>query len=595
MEKKFIIDHLLRPHWKALAVAFVAVIIDGMADLFGPWPIKIVLDYVFGSHPLPAWAAGAVIATFGEGKWAILHFAAIATLAITALGAAASYTENYLTTRVGQWIMHDLRQELYHHIQGLSLSYYDRHKTGDLIGRMTNDVDAIQSFVSSSLLDMVVDVLTLGGMMAVMFYFNWHFTLIALAVAPLLFLEVYTLTGRIKRASRAVRLKESEVVSVVQETLSSIRVVKAFAREDYEERRLEKETLESIEMTMRARRVKALLSPTVDFIVAAGTCLVLWYGARLVLQGLLTAGALVVFLLYLGKLYKPMRDLSKMTDTISKAVIGAERIRELTRLEDRVRDLPHAQTAPRFKGRIEFDRVYFGYYDAQPVLKDISLRIEPGQYVALVGPTGAGKSSIISLIPRFYDPFSGRLLIDGEDARDFTLRSLREQISFVLQETILFHAPIWQNIAYGKPEASRDEIIRAARLANAHEFIERMPEGYDTMVGERGVTLSGGQRQRIAIARAIIRNSPILILDEPTSGLDTSSEKLVLEALGRLMQGKTVIVITHHLESIIKADVIFTVKDGRIVESGSHQQLLSYRGLYAHLYEDQFRDGYDDF
>src|SRR5262245_21891233 len=454
MEKKFLIDHLLRPHWRALAVAFVAVIIDGMADLFGPWPIKIVLDYVVGSHPLPAWAAGAVIATFGEGKWAILHFAAIATLAISALGAAASYTESYLTTRVGQWIMHDLRQELYHHIQGLSLSYYDRHKTGDLIGRMTNDVDAIQSFVSSSLLDMVVDVLTLGGMIAVMFYFNWHFTLIALAVAPLLFLEVYTLTGRIKRAARAVRLKESEVVSVVQETLSSIRVVKAFAREDYEEQRLEKETLESIDMTMRARRVKAMLSPAVAFIVATGTCIVLWYGARLVLQGQLTAGALVVFLLYLGKMYKPMRDLSKMTDTVSKAMIGAERIRELIHTEERVRDLPCAWTAPRFKGRVEFDHIYFGYHNDHPVLKDLSLRIEPGQYAALVGPTGAGKSSIISLIPRFYDPSSGHLRIDEVDVRNFSVNSLRQQISFVLQETVLFHASIRQNIAYGKPEAS---------------------------------------------------------------------------------------------------------------------------------------------
>jgi len=432
-------------------------------------------------------------------------------------------------------------------------------------------------------------------MLAVMFYFNWRFTLIALSVAPILFLQVYTLTRRIKQATRAVRKKESEIVSVVAETLSSIRVVKAFAREDYEVKRLEKETLESIEMTMRARSIKARLAPIVDVIVAVGTCIVLWYGARLVLQGLLTAGALVVFLLYLGKMYKPMRDLSKMTDTISKAVIGAERIRELTRLEDRVRDLPHAQTAPRFKGMIEFDHVYFGYYDAQPVLKDISMRIEPGQYVALVGPTGAGKSSIISLIPRFYDPFTGRLLIDGMDARDFTLRSLREQISFVLQETILFHAPVWQNIAYGKPEASRDEINRAARLANAHEFIERMPEGYDTMVGERGVTLSGGQRQRIAIARAIIRNSPILILDEPTSGLDSSSEKLVLEALGRLTAGKTVIVITHHLETIIKADVIFTLKDGRIVERGAHQQLLALSGVYAHLYADQFRDREEDY
>ncbi|HEY8461225.1 MAG TPA: ABC transporter ATP-binding protein, partial [Blastocatellia bacterium] len=422
------------------------------------------------------------------------------------------------------------------------------------------------------------------------FYFNWRFTLIALSVAPILFLQVYTLTRRIKQATRAVRKKESEIVSVVAETLSSIRVVKAFAREDYEEKRLEGKTLESIEMALRARSIKARLTPIVDVIVATGTCIVLWYGARLVLLGQLTPGALVVFLLYLGKMYKPMRDLSKMTDAASKAVIGAERIRELIRMEDRVRELPHARPAPQFKGSIEFDRVWFGYHEAQPVLKDIRLRIEPGQYVALVGPTGAGKSSIISLIPRFYDPLSGRVLIDGEDVRDFTLKSLREQISFVLQETILFHAPIWQNIAYGKPEASREEIIRAAKLANAHEFIERTPEGYNTMVGERGVTLSGGQRQRIAIARAIIRNSPILILDEPTSGLDASSEKLVLEALGRLTSGKTVIVITHHLETIIKADVIFTLKDGRIVERGAHQQLLARGGIYAHLYEDQFRD-----
>ncbi|HEU0175515.1 MAG TPA: ABC transporter ATP-binding protein [Blastocatellia bacterium] len=589
-ENGFIINRVFRPHWKALSVAFVAVLIEGAASLFDPWPIKIVLDYALGSRPMPEWIARFILATFGEGKLAIIYFAAIATVVVAAVGAIASYTENCLTTRIGQMVMLDLRQMLYHHIQRLSLSFYDRTKIGDLISRVTTDVDAIQNFVSTALLGLVVNALTLVGMLAVMFYFNWRFTLIALSVAPILFLQVYTLTRRIKQATRAVRKKESEIVSVVAETLSSIRVVKAFAREDYEEKRLEKETLESIEMVLRARSIKARLAPIVDVIVATGTCIVLWYGARLVLQGQLTAGALVVFLLYLGKMYKPMRDLSKMTDTASKAVIGAERIRELIRLEDRVSDLPHARMAPRFRGRIEFDRVYFGYHETHPVLKDISLRIEPGQYVALVGPTGAGKSSIISLIPRFYDAFSGRLMIDGGDVRDFTLSSLREQISFVLQETILFHAPIWQNIAYGKPEASRDEIIRAARLANAHEFIERTPEGYETMVGERGVTLSGGQRQRIAIARAIIRNSPILILDEPTSGLDASSEKLVLEALGRLTTGKTVIVITHHLETIIKADVIFTLKDGRIVERGAHQQLLAQGGIYAHLYEDQFRD-----
>jgi subfamily B ATP-binding cassette protein MsbA len=589
-ENGFIINRVFRPHWKALSIAFVAVLIEGAASLFDPWPIKIVLDYALGSRAMPEWMTGIVQKTFGEGKAAIIAFAAITTVVVAAVGAVASYTQNYLTTKVGQMVMLDLRQALYHHIQRLSLSFYDRAKIGDLISRVTTDVDAIQNFVSTALLGIVVNALTLVGMLAVMFYFNWRFTLIALSVAPILFLQVYTLTRRIKKATRAVRKKESEIVSVVAETLSSIRVVKAFAREDYEEKRLEKETLESIEMALRARSIKARLAPIVDVIVATGTCIVLWYGARLVLQGQLTAGALIVFLLYLGKMYKPMRDLSKMTDTVSKAVIGAERIRELTRMQDGVRDLPHARTAPRFRGRIEFDRVYFGYHDGQPVLKDISLRIEPGQYVALVGPTGAGKSSIISLIPRFYDPLSGRVIIDGEDARNFTLGSLREQISFVLQETILFHAPIWQNIAYGKPEASRDEIIRAARLANAHEFIERAPEGYDTMVGERGVTLSGGQRQRIAIARAIIRNSPILILDEPTSGLDASSEKLVLEALGRLTEGKTVIVITHHLETIIKADVIFTLKDGLIVERGAHQQLLAKGGIYAHLYEDQFRN-----
>jgi ATP-binding cassette, subfamily B, bacterial len=591
----FITNRVFRPHWKAISVAFVAVLFEGAANLFDPWPIKIVLDYALGSRDMPGWLARLIGLGFGDGRLAVVYFAAVATVVVAVVGAIASYTENYLTTKIGQMVMLDLRQTLYHHIQRLSLSFYDRAKIGDLVSRVTTDVDAIQSFVSTALLGIVVNALTLAGMLGVMFYFNWRFTLIALSVAPILFLQVYTLTRRIKLATRAVRKKEGEIVSVVAETLSSIRVVKAFAREEYEEKRLEKETLESIEMALRARSIKARLAPIVDVIVAIGTCIVLWYGARLSLQGRLTPGALVVFLLYLGKLYKPMRDLSKMADTVSKAVIGAERIREVVRMEDSVLDFPHAITAPRFNGSIEFDRVYFGYHKAQPVLKDINLRIEPGQYVALVGPTGAGKSSIIGLIPRFYDSLAGRVLIDGGDVRDLTLRSLREQISFVLQETILFHGPIWQNIAYGKPEASRGEIIHAAKLANAHEFIERTPEGYDTMVGERGVTLSGGQRQRIAIARAIIRNSPILILDEPTSGLDASSEKLVLEALGRMTEGKTVIVITHHLETIIKADVIFTLKDGRIVERGAHQQLLARGGLYANLYEDQFRDKNEDY
>lgn len=590
MEWRFIVRHLLRPHWKSLAAALLAVLIEGIADILDPWPIKLVLDYVIGSKQLPAWAARLVNMDFGQSRPAILSFAAMAVVMIALVGAIAAYTEKYLTTKVGQEVMCDLRHALYHHIQRLSLSFYDRAKVGDLISRVTADVDAIQDFVASALLGIFVSVFTLAGMIVLMFYLNWRFTLIALLVAPILFLEVYSLTRRTKWAARALRKKESEVVSVVAESLSSIRVVKAFAREEYEDQRLDRQSRASMEMALQARRVKARLSPVVDVIVAVGTAIVLWYGARLVMADQLSAGALVVFLLYLGKMYKPMRDLSKMTDTISKAMVGAERIKELIQMEPEVRDLPNARPAPQFQGAIEFERVTFGYAPERPVLKDVSLKIAPGRFVALVGPTGSGKTTLASLIPRFYEPQSGRVKVDGVDVRRFTVKSLRQQISFVLQETLLFRAPVWQNIAYGKPEATREEIIRAARLANAHEFIEGMPEGYDTLLGERGVTLSGGQRQRLAIARAIIRDSPILILDEPSSELDAASEEQVFDALGRLMKNKTAIVIAHRLATIRKADMIFVLQNGAIVESGRHQELLDCGGLYAQLHDIQFRE-----
>ncbi|MGH9828280.1 MAG: ABC transporter ATP-binding protein, partial [Blastocatellia bacterium] len=470
-------------------------------DLLDPWPLKLVFDNVIGSKHLSGWLANVVESTFGSGKMAVLDFAAVAVLAIAVVGAFSSYAENYLTTNIGQWVMHDLRKTVYHHIQLLSLAYYDQQKTGELISRVTSDIDSIQDFISNALLGMLVDILTLVGMLGVMFYLNWQFTLIALSVAPVLFFVVYNFTHRIKSATRQVRKKQGEIVSVIQEVFSSIRVVKAFASEGYEERRLERESLESVQIALRARVLKALLSPAVDIIVAAGTCLVLWYGARLVLNGTLTAGALIVFLLYLGKMYKPMRDLSKMTDTMSKASIAFERIKDILETDREVRNLPGARRAPAFKGRIEFHHVYFNYDGRRPTLKDVSLRIEAGQVAALVGPTGAGKTTMVSLVPRFYDPSSGQVMIDGFDVRRFNLRSLRQQVSFVLQETLLFRAPIWQNIAYGRPEARYDEIMRAAQLANAHEFIETLPEGYNTMVGERGMTLSGGQRQRVAIAR----------------------------------------------------------------------------------------------
>jgi subfamily B ATP-binding cassette protein MsbA len=400
---------------------------------------------------------------------------------------------------------------------------------------------------------------------------------------------VYVYTRRIKKAARAVRQKEGEVVSIVQEVLSSIRVVKAFAREDYEQARFEQQSLESVETALRARSLKAKLAPIVQIIVAVGTCLVLWYGVRLVLAGEITTGSLLVFFLYLGKMYKPMRELSKMTDTLSKTAVGYERIKEVIETESEIRNVKGARPAPPFKGRIEFSHVDFGYTPDNLILKDVDFKIEPGQVAAFVGPTGAGKTTIASLVARFYDPVKGEVRIDGKDVRSYKIRSVRRQISFVLQENLLFHASIWQNIAYGRPEASSEEIIEAARLANADEFIMKMPDHYDTQVGERGVTLSGGQRQRIAIARAIIRKSPILILDEPTSSLDSASEELVFEALARLIEGKTSIVIAHRLATVRRADVIFVVDDGSIVEQGTHQQLLSRGGLYAELHELQFR------
>ena len=484
--------------------------------------------------------------------------------------------------------MHDLRTILYHHIQRLSLAYHDHRPTGDLISTVTADIDSIQDFISQALLGIVVNVLTLVGMLLVMFYLNWRFTLIALSITPFLFIVVYTYTRRIKQASRALRKKEGEVISVVAEVLNSIRVVKAFAREDYEEARLAQQSLENVEVALKARSLKAKLAPVVQVIVAVGTCLVLWYGVNLVLSGQLTSGSLLVFLLYLGKMYKPMRDLSKMTGTMSKAAVGYERIRAVVETEDTIRNLPGARKAPDFKGAIEFEHVYFAYESGYGTLNDINLRVEPGQLAALVGPTGAGKTTIASLIGRLYDPQKGVVKIDGEDVRRYKLKSLRRQMSFVLQETLLFRAPVWQNIAYGRPEASREEILHAAKLANADEFIREMPQQYDTMVGEKGVTLSGGQRQRIAIARAIIRNAPILILDEPTSGLDAASEELVFEALGRLMAGRTTIVIAHRLATIRRADVIFVIEHGKIAERGTHDHLLSVGGIYSNLYEIQF-------
>ncbi|GAC1649279.1 MAG: ABC transporter ATP-binding protein [Acidobacteriaceae bacterium] len=579
---------VLRPHRAALSLGLLAALGEALANLLEPWPLKLVLDAVLKSKNSTGWLWNLVHRIAGTDKFSILHFACFAVLGIAIFDAICTYAEKYLTTSVGQWVTHDLRRSLYAHMQRMSLAFHTEARTGDLISRVTDDIDSVQSFITSNMLGGLVDAITLAGMIGVMFYLSWQFTLIALSVAPILFFIVYTYTRNIKKASRAVRKKEGEILSVVEEALTSIRIVKAFAREDYEVKRLENQSLETVEVSLKARTLKAKLQPMVQVIVAIGTGLVLWFGTRLVLRGSISTGSLIVFLTYLGKMYKPMQDLSKMTDSYSKAAVGYERIKEVLQADSTIPDLPRAKRAPRFKGLIEFVRVSFQYQNEQPILSNVSFEIRPGKMVALVGPTGAGKSTIVSLISRFYDPTHGIVLIDGTDVRQFKQESLRQQISWVLQDCMLFHSTIWQNIAYGKPNATRDEIIRAAELANASEFIDKLPDGYDTLVGERGMTLSGGQRQRLAIARAIIRNSPILILDEPTSGLDAASEKLVFEAIERLIEGKTCIVIAHRLATIRKADEIFVIQDGGIIERGTHDQLVAQGGTYAELANLQF-------
>ncbi len=585
--------HILRlliPHWKFLLLGLIASMLTGLTELLHPWPLKIVIDSVIGSKPMPEWFSVFTPLVGISTPFAILNVMALLLLVAAIIGAVSSYAQTLLMSAVGQWVTHDLRTTLYHHIQRLSLSYHDQSQTGDLISRVTDDIDTVQDFITSTLLDTLVDILTLAGMISIMLYIDWKFTFVALLIAPPLFFFIHANSHRIKRASRAVRKKESEIICKVQEVFSSIRVIKAFASEQYERRRFEQQSLESMELALRAKALKAGVSPVVDIIVAAGSASVLWYGGWLVLDGTLTAGGLIVFLMYLGKLYSPVRRLARLPDSFAKPAIAFERIEEVMGIEVGATPSGSMLSAPPLRGMIEFEQVSFEYRKHVPILEDVSFDILPGQVAAFVGPTGAGKSTIINLLARFYEPTAGAIRLDGVDAASFRLRSLRKQLAFVLQETILFRAPISQNIAYGRPSASQDEIIEAAKAANAHEFIRAMPEGYDTLVGERGVTLSGGQRQRIGIARAIIRNAPILILDEPTAGLDVESEAMVLDALGRLMRGRTCIVITHRLTTIRDADVIFVLKEGRIVERGGHETLMRLQGCYYDLYKKHHHD-----
>jgi len=566
-----------------VVVILMAMLIETLIGLASPWPLKIIIDNVVGHHALPPALAWMDRFFPSEKRFQLAAVAALSFIAIAAIGSLAGFLENYYNEKVAQYIANDLRRRLYHHLQHLSIAYYDSHQTGKLLSTITADVSTIQDFASSTLLNILVDALTILGMIGIMFFLNADFTLVALAVTPFLLFFVARFKKAMKKATREVRKDQSNMFVVLQQGLESIRSVSAFGRQELEEAKLKKVSSETLNAALKARKVKSVLSPVVTIIVSACTAFVLWRGADLVLRGVMTVGALTVFLWYMNKFFSPVQDLAKMTSTVAQVTVALERIQAILDTPSIVIEKPDAKDPGSFKGDIIFDNICFAYDPESPVLKDLNLTISRGQRIGICGPTGSGKSTIASLIARFYDPGAGRVLIDGTDVKDFTLDGLRSQIGFVLQDTILFYGSIRDNIAYGRPDATQEEIEEAARLADAEEFIVKMPHGYDTLVGERGVTLSGGQRQRIGIARAVVRNSPILILDEPTAALDAESEKIVMQALEKLMVGRTVIIIAHRLSTIRYADKIIVLNCGVVAEEGTHEELLGRGQIYAEL------------
>ena len=582
---------LVRPYRGWLSVVFAAMLVEIGASLAAPWPLKLVIDDALGNHHLPHWLEWAHDYGFGKHTLGVALFAGVATLAIAVVGAIAGYIDNYYTTSVGQWVANDLRLRIYQHLHRLSLRYYDHARIGTLVSTITSDVATIQDFASSSTLDIVIDLVTIVFMVGLMFWLDWDFTLIAVAFTPVLLLFVFRFKKALKEATRAVRVRQSEVLSIVQRGLGSIKVTKAFGRQDLELAHLEAASLATVEAALRARKIKSLLSPTVGIVVAICTAIVLWKGTSLIIAGAMTAGALTVYLAYLKMFFKPVKDLASMTSTIAQTAVALERIQNILSADEVIQERPGAIDPGRVRGAIRFDRVTFGYDRDEQVLHEVSFDIEPGQVVGIVGSTGSGKSTLLSLLPRFYDPTLGRILIDGVDIADHKVAALRAQIGFVLQDSVLFPGTIRENIAYGRPDAAGQDIIAAARIANADEFIVRMPRGYDSLVGEHGNTLSGGQRQRIAIARTVLRNSPILVLDEPTAALDLQSELLVIEALQRLMKGRTVIMIAHRLNTLIGADKIIVLKDGVVVEQGPYDDLIARGGIFSELNRIQRQAG----
>jgi ATP-binding cassette subfamily B protein/subfamily B ATP-binding cassette protein MsbA len=577
----------LRPYRLRFSSGVLLTLLGIALDLVKPLPLALVLDVVLGHEAMPAW----LLPLFGGmGEVALLSWAALAIVVVTFARGAVTLASNYLTIQTGQHMVNDLRTALYAHLQKLSLKFHHKQQTGDLLFRVMADTFSAQGMVMNGFLPLASAAVMLVGMFAVMMRYDWQLSLIALIVCPPLFIAVNRIGGHIHKHASASREAESALYARAETTIGAVKLMQAYGREERAVAEFREGSERSLALSLRLYSVETFFGLVVDCVLALGTAALVWVGAVHVLQGRINIGDLTIFLSYLKDLYAPIQNISANLAEIASSRAGLERVFTVLDIRPDIADAPHAKDLGPVRGRVHFEDVTFAYEDGQPVLRRIDLTIQPGERVALVGRTGAGKSTLASLVLRFFDPQQGRVTIDGQDLRDVTLRSLRSQVTLMLQEPILFHTSVTENLTLGAP-MRRETVHEAARRAEADEFIALLPQAYDTVIGEDGVTLSGGQRQRLALARALLREAPVVILDEPTSSLDVKTESQVWRNVEALLEGRTAIVIAHRLSTARRADRIVVLENGQIIEQGSHQELLARDGAYADMWRRGAEDG----